>query len=98
MPPLNIYIGDVGSRQSDYFSLGVIAYQMLTGKLPYGTQVSKIRARAQQQKRKYISAQNYSPLASNVPVPVNLASFANQTPSKMPASSHRYKARRAFGS
>jgi len=55
------FIGEAGQRQSDYFSLGVIAYQMLTGKLPYGTQVSKIRTRAQQKKLKHISAQNYSP-------------------------------------
>jgi len=55
------FIGEAGCRQSDYFSLGVIAYQMLTGKLPYGTQVSKTRTRAQQKKLKYISAQNYNP-------------------------------------
>ncbi len=55
------FIGLGGTRQSDYFSLGVIAYQMLTGKLPYGTQVSKTHTRAQLRKLKYISALNYSP-------------------------------------
>lgn len=55
------FIGEAGHRQSDYFSLGVIAYQMLTAKLPYGTQVSKARTMAQQRKLKYISAQRYSP-------------------------------------
>ncbi|MBL4614902.1 MAG: bifunctional protein-serine/threonine kinase/phosphatase [Magnetovibrio sp.] len=55
------FIGEAGQRQSDYFSLGVIAYQMLTGKLPYGTQVSKVRTKAQQRKLKYINAQRYSP-------------------------------------
>ncbi len=55
------FIGAAGERQSDYFSLGVIAYQMLTGKLPYGTHVSKAQTRAQQRKLKYISAQAYSP-------------------------------------
>ena len=36
-------LGETGTYQSDQFSLGVIAYQMLTGRLPYGTQVAKIR-------------------------------------------------------
>ena len=30
------FLGEGGSPRSDQFSLGVIAYQMLTGKLPYG--------------------------------------------------------------
>lgn len=51
------FTGEVGSKTSDYFSLGVISYQMLTGKLPYGTQVSKVRTKAQQGKLKYLSAQ-----------------------------------------
>ncbi|MDP6254074.1 MAG: bifunctional protein-serine/threonine kinase/phosphatase [Alphaproteobacteria bacterium] len=50
------FVGDVGTRRSDFFSLGVITYQMLTGKLPYGTQVAKIRTSAQQRKLRYISA------------------------------------------
>lgn len=37
------FIGDAGSPRADLFSLGVIAYQMLTGRLPYGTKVSRIR-------------------------------------------------------
>lgn len=36
----------------------MIAYQMLTGNLPYGTQVSKVRTRAQLWKLRYVSAQN----------------------------------------
>ena len=35
------------------FSLGVISYQMLTDKLPYGTQVSKSRTKAAQNKLSY---------------------------------------------
>ena len=54
------FMGLGGTRQSDYFSLGVIAYQMLTGKLPYGTQVSKTRTRGQLRKLEYISALSYS--------------------------------------
>ena len=52
------FVGEAGSRRSDYFSLGVIAYQMLTAKLPYGTQVSKVRTKAQQRKLRYKSIQS----------------------------------------
>ena len=30
-----ILVGEVGSQRSDIFSLGVIAYQMLSGRPPY---------------------------------------------------------------
>jgi serine/threonine protein kinase len=49
------FLGESGSARSDLFSLGVIAYQMLTGKLPYGTQVAKTRTRAEQRKLTYAS-------------------------------------------
>ena len=52
------YVGEVGTRQSDFFSLGVIIYQMLTGKLPYGTQIPKTRTKAQQKKLRYATAQS----------------------------------------
>ncbi|PCH98801.1 MAG: protein kinase [Rhodobacteraceae bacterium] len=52
------FLGETGTKRSDYFSLGVIAYQMLTGKLPYGAQVSRSRTRAQQKKLQYMSAQD----------------------------------------
>ena len=51
------FVGEKGNRRSDFFSLGVITYQMMTGKLPYGMQVSKIRTRKEQRKLRYISAQ-----------------------------------------
>ncbi len=39
---------------SDLFSLAIIAYQMLTGKLPYGAQVAKATTKSAQHKLKYI--------------------------------------------
>ncbi len=50
------FIGEGGSPRSDLFSLGVITYQMLTGRLPYGTQIAKARTRSQQRKLRYSSA------------------------------------------
>jgi serine/threonine protein phosphatase PrpC/ribosomal protein L39E len=50
------FVGEGGSSRSDIFSLGVIAYQMLTGRLPYGTEVSKARTKSQQRKLRYKSA------------------------------------------
>jgi serine/threonine protein kinase len=47
------FLGEGGSPRSDIFSLGVIAYQMLTGRLPYGAQIAKTRTKAQQRKLRY---------------------------------------------
>ncbi len=47
------FLGDLGRPCSDLFSLGVISYQMLTGKLPYGAQAAKARTKATQHKLKY---------------------------------------------
>ncbi len=47
------FLGESGTPRSDLFSLGVITYQMLTRKLPYGTQVAKSMSRAAQKKLKY---------------------------------------------
>jgi serine/threonine protein kinase/sulfur transfer complex TusBCD TusB component (DsrH family) len=49
------FLGEGGSQRSDIFSLGVIAYQMLTRRLPYGAQVAKTRTKAQQRKLHYRS-------------------------------------------
>lgn len=49
------FVGEAGSTRSDQFSLAVIAYQLLSGRLPYGTQVAKIRTRADQRKLSYRS-------------------------------------------
>ena len=50
------FLGESGSPRSDMFSLGVITYQMLTGKLPYGSQIAKARTRSQFNKLRYNSA------------------------------------------
>lgn len=41
------FLGEPASSRSDLFSLGVITYQMLTGKLPYGAQIARAQTRAQ---------------------------------------------------
>jgi serine/threonine protein kinase len=50
------FYGEGGSTRSDMFALGVIAYQMLTGNLPYGAQIAKARTRSQFARLKYRSA------------------------------------------
>jgi serine/threonine protein phosphatase PrpC/predicted Ser/Thr protein kinase len=47
------FLGENGTVQSDIFSLGVIAYQMLTGRLPYGAKVARCKTRAAQRKLVY---------------------------------------------
>jgi hypothetical protein len=49
------FLGEAGTPKSDLFSVGVIAYQMLSGRLPYGTDVAGTRTRAQQAKLRYRS-------------------------------------------
>jgi serine/threonine protein phosphatase PrpC len=49
------FLGEGGSQRSDIFSLAVIAYQMLSGRLPYGLEVVKARTRAAQKKLEYRS-------------------------------------------
>ena len=49
------FLGESGSSRSDMFSLGVITYQMLTGRLPYGAQVAKCKTKSAQNKLVYDS-------------------------------------------
>ncbi len=49
------FLGESGSPASDVFSLAVITYQMLTGRLPYGAQVARARTRSAQNKLSYES-------------------------------------------
>jgi serine/threonine protein phosphatase PrpC/ribosomal protein L39E len=50
------FLGEVGTPRSDLFSLAVITYQMLTGKLPYGAEVSRSRTKSAQNKLRYDTA------------------------------------------
>jgi serine/threonine protein kinase len=52
------FLGDAGSSRADIFSLGVIVYQLLSGKLPYGATVPRTRTRAAQRKLTYASVLN----------------------------------------
>ena len=52
------FLGESGSQRADLYSLGVIAYQMLSGGFPYGTQVPKSRTKAAQKKLAYKSVLN----------------------------------------
>ena len=50
------FLGDSGTPRSDLYSLGVVTYQMLTGKLPYGAGMAQARTRTQQRNVPYVSA------------------------------------------
>ncbi len=48
------FLGKVGTPRSDLFSLGLIVYQMISGKFPYGVQVARCTTKASQKKLKYL--------------------------------------------
>jgi serine/threonine protein phosphatase PrpC len=54
--------GSEGSNRSDIFSLGVITYEMLTGKLPYGDKLTRNINLRTLNKIKYTSAITYNPM------------------------------------
>jgi serine/threonine protein phosphatase PrpC len=49
------FLGEAGTTRSDQYSLAVIAYQMLSGRLPYGAEVPKAKSRAAQRRLTYRS-------------------------------------------
>jgi len=54
------FMGAGGSVRSDVFSLGVITYQMLTGRLPYGPEASRVQTRADLNRLKYEPVYHYN--------------------------------------
>ncbi|MCJ2123962.1 bifunctional protein-serine/threonine kinase/phosphatase [Methylobacterium sp. J-077] len=56
------FLGEPSTAGSDIFAVGVIAYQMLTGRLPYGDGVPRALTRAAQRKLRYVSARTTRPL------------------------------------
>lgn len=64
------FLGGEGDARSDLFSLAVIAYQMLSGRLPYGAAVAQCRSAADQRGLRY---QSLAPLRPEVPAWVDAA-------------------------
>jgi serine/threonine protein phosphatase PrpC len=55
------FLGQPGTARSDVFSLGVLAYHMLTGQLPYGVRIPQSTTRAAQRKLVYTPAREHDP-------------------------------------
>jgi len=55
------FLGLGGSTASDLYSLAVITYQMLTGQLPYGLQVTRVRVPGDLRRLRYAPARERRP-------------------------------------
>ncbi|KST59151.1 protein kinase [Methylobacterium sp. GXS13] len=56
------FLGEPSTAGADIFAVGVIAYQMLTGRLPYVDRVPRALTRAAQRRLRYASARTTRPL------------------------------------
>lgn len=54
-------LGDEATARADIFSLGVIAYQMLTGRLPYGARAARLRTRRDVKSLAYDPVRDHDP-------------------------------------
>ncbi|MFM2416389.1 MAG: hypothetical protein RL385_1112 [Pseudomonadota bacterium] len=54
--------GGDATVQADLFSLGVVAYELLTGSLPYGDGVDEVRSAANYARLRYTPAYHHNPL------------------------------------
>ncbi|MBA6287968.1 bifunctional protein-serine/threonine kinase/phosphatase [Colwellia sp. MB3u-4] len=52
------FLGQLGTQASDLYSLGVITYQMLSGKFPYGREIAQANSVSAQRKLNYKSMIN----------------------------------------
>lgn len=55
------FVGGEGDARSDLFSLAVLTYQMLTGQLPYGLQVVRLRSPTELKQLRYVPVRHLRP-------------------------------------
>ncbi|GHC80777.1 protein kinase [Pseudorhodoferax aquiterrae] len=55
------FVGGPPTAAADLFALAVLSYQMLSGQLPYGLQVTQLRAPADLQRLRYVPLRHHRP-------------------------------------